>query len=69
MMQLSEELTSTENKVSFARQAYNDAVMTYNTAVESFPGSIIANFFRFLPATPWEVQAPEERQAVRVSFT
>ena len=69
MMQLSEELTSTENKVSFARQAYNDSVMTYNTAIESFPGSLIANFVRFLPAALWEVQAPEERQAVRVSFT
>lgn len=69
MMQLSEELTSTENKVAFARQAYNDAVMTYNTARETFPNVMIANMFGFGPAQLFEIQAPEEREAVKVSFT
>ena len=70
MMQLSEELTSTENKISFARQAYNDGVMQYNTAVESFPGNIVANNFKFLPATLLEAtESPEERKAVKVSFS
>ncbi|HSS05968.1 MAG TPA: LemA family protein, partial [Rhodanobacteraceae bacterium] len=50
MMQLSEELSSTENKVAFARQAYNDAVMTYNNRREMFPGSVVANMFQFQPA-------------------
>ena len=70
MMQLSEELTSTENKISFARQAYNDAVMQYNTAVESFPGNIVANNFKFQTATLLEsTESPEERKAVKVSFS
>ena len=51
MMQLSEELTSTENKIAFARQGYNDAVMNYNTAIESFPGSVVAGYGKFTPAT------------------
>jgi len=49
MMQLSEELTSTENKISFARQAYNDSVMTYNTQREVFPSNLIAGTFQFRP--------------------
>jgi len=69
MMQLSEELTSTENKVAFARQAYNDAVMYYNNRREVFPNSFIANMYAFTPATPLEIQAPEARQAVKVSFS
>jgi LemA protein len=69
MMQLTEELTSTENRIAFARQAYNDNVMLYNTSIEQFPGSLIANNFGFkstelLQAT----EAPEERKAVKVSF-
>jgi LemA protein len=68
MMQLSEELTSTENKVSFARQAYNDGVMYYNNKREVFPSSIIANMFGFAPATSWEVESPEVKKAVKVSF-
>lgn len=68
MMQLSEELTSTENKVSFARQAYNDGVMYYNNKREVFPSSIIANMFSFAPATSWEVESPEVKKAVKVSF-
>ena len=69
MMQLSEELTSTENKVSFARQAYNDGVMYYNNKREVFPSSIIANMFNFAPATSWEVESPEAKKAVKVSFS
>lgn len=68
MMQLSEELTSTENRVAFARQAYNDAVMSYNNAREVFPSSIIAGAFNFTEATLFEVQATHERENVKVSF-
>ena len=68
MMQLSEELTSTENKVSFARQAFNDSVMQYNTAREVFPDSIIANSFGFQSAALLELETPEARQAPKVSF-
>jgi LemA protein len=69
MMQLSEELTSTENKVAFARQAYNDAVMAYNNARETFPSSIIAGSFNFAPAQMLEAAKPEAREAPKVSFT
>jgi LemA protein len=69
MMQLSEELTSTENKVAFARQAYNDSVMAYNNAREVFPSSIVAGMFNFQPASPLEVAKPEAREAPKVSFT
>ncbi len=68
MRQLSEELTSTENKVAFARQAYNDSVMNYNTARETFPNVIIANMFNFGPAALFELQEPAEREAPKVSF-
>jgi LemA protein len=69
MLQLSEELTSTENKVAFARQAYNDAVMSYNNAREVFPSSIIAGMFNFAPAQPLDIAKPEAREAPKVSFT
>jgi LemA protein len=69
MTQLSEELTTTENKVSFARQAYNDAVLGYNTAREVFPGNIFAGMFNFSAATPYEIEATAEREAPKVSFT
>ena len=69
MMQLSEELTSTENKVSFARQAYNDAVMTFNTACETFPNSVIAGMFTFKNAELFELDVAAEREAPKVSFT
>ena len=70
MMQLSEELTSTENKIAFARQAYNDEVMAYNTAIESFPGNFVAGFGGFKEATLLEsTESPEERKPVKVSFT
>lgn len=68
MAQLMEELTSTENKVSFARQAYNDAVMVYNTAREKFPNMLIANSFNFQEAVLFEVSEPQEREPVKVSF-
>ena len=68
MMQLSEELTSTENRVAFARQAFNDAVMSYNNTRETFPNSIIAGRFNFQPAQLLEVEAPEKREAVQISF-
>ena len=69
MMQLSEELTSTENKVAFARQAYNDAVMSYNNAREVFPSSVVAGMFNFAPAQMLEAAKPEAREAPKVSFT
>jgi LemA protein len=69
MLQLTEELTSTENKVSFARQAYNDSVMTFNTAREVFPSVIFAGMFGFLPAELFKIDDPTERNAPKVSFT
>lgn len=69
MLRLMEELTSTENKVSFARQAYNDSVMVYNTARETFPSNIIANTFNFTAAELFIVEKPEEKEAPKVSFT
>jgi LemA protein len=68
MLALQEELTSTENKVAFARQAYNDSVMVYNTAREQFPNSLVAGFGNFQPAELFEVSAPEQRDAVKVQF-
>jgi len=68
MAQLSEELASTENKVSFARQAYNDEVMVYNTQRESFPDVLFAGVFGFRPAVLWELENPEEKKAVKVKF-
>jgi LemA protein len=68
MAQLMEELTSTENKVSFARQAYNDSVMVYNTQREVFPSSIIAGMFNFTAAELFQIQKPEEREAPKVQF-
>ncbi len=69
MMQLTEELTSTENKIAFARQAYNDSVMQYNTTRESFPANIFAGMFNFGPAELFEITAPQERENVKVSFS
>ncbi len=68
MMQLTEELTSTENKVAFARQAYNDAVMGYNVQRETFPNYIVANFANFGQAYVLEIEAPEKRDAPKISF-
>jgi LemA protein len=69
MMQLSEELTSTENKVAFARQSFNDAVMNYNNQREMFPNSIVAGMFMFTPAQLLEIESPEKRAVPQVKFT
>jgi len=68
MMQLTEELTSTENKISFARQAYNDAVTSYNTTRESFPTNTIAGMFNFGEAQLFQVENAAEREAPKVKF-
>jgi LemA protein len=69
MQQLSEELTSTENKVAFARQAFNDAVMRYNTQREIFPNNIVAAIFNFAEGKLFELESETERVAPKVSFT
>ena len=71
MMQVSEELTSTENKVAFARQAFNDSVMAYNNKREVFPASLVANNFAFKPAALLEIPADQQaavRAAPKVQF-
>jgi LemA protein len=68
MMQLSEELTTTENKVAFARQAYNDSVMDYNTLRESFPNNFFAGWFNFGPAELLEIEDETKREVPKVSF-
>jgi len=68
MATLMEELTTTENKVSFARQSYNDFVMTYNTAREQFPDAVFAGALGFLPAQAFEITNVAEREAPKVSF-
>ena len=68
MMQLSEELTSTENRVAFARQAYNDSVMGYNNKREVFPSNVLAGMFNFVAASLLEITEPTKREAPKVSF-
>ena len=68
MLALQEELTSTENKVSFSRQSYNDAVTNYNTQRELFPSNMIAGMFNFKPAELFEVEEKAERTAPKVEF-
>jgi LemA protein len=68
MMTLMEELTSTENKVAFARQAYNDSVMAYNTQRETFPTNMVAGPFNFGPAELFVIEKPAEKEAPKVSF-
>jgi LemA protein len=68
MMQLSEELTTTENKVAFARQAYNDSVMDYNTLRESFPNNLFAGWFNFRAAELLEIEDESKREVPKVSF-
>jgi LemA protein len=68
MMQLTEELTSTENRISFARQAFNDAVMAFNNLRETFPTNIIAGMFNFAVAESFEITNVAEREAVKVQF-
>jgi len=69
MAQLTEELTSTENKVSFARQAFNDSVMGYNTTRETFPNVIFAGMFGFQPAELFQIEDATERNAPQVKFS
>ena len=68
MMQFQEELSSTENKVAFARQAFNDSVLTYNNKVENFPNNILAGIFQFKQASFLEIESEEMRSAPNVSF-
>ena len=68
MMQFQEELTSTENKVAFARQAFNDSVMRYNNARENFPNNLVANSFSFDAAAFLEIESEEKRAVPQVSF-
>jgi len=69
MMQFQEELTTTENKVAFSRQAFNDAVLTYNNKAENFPNNVIAGMFNFELASFLEIESPEMREVPEVSFT
>lgn len=69
MKELQEELASTENKVAFARQAFNDAVMAYNNACQNFPSNLIANNLSFKEAQFLEIDQPEKREAPKVSFS
>jgi LemA protein len=68
MLEFQEQLTSTENKVAFSRQAFNDAVMSYNNGIEMFPGSLIAGWFSFAPATFLEIESEEKRKVPEVKF-
>lgn len=68
MMQLSEELTSTENKVAFARQGYNDSVLAYNNKREVFPNNILAGMFGFTEAAQFQIDVEAEREAPKVQF-
>ena len=67
-LSLQEELTSTENKIAFARQAYNDAAMMYNTKIETFPSNLVAGNFGFKPEPLFQVTDEKERQAPQVKF-
>jgi len=69
MMQLSEELTSTENRVAFSRQSYNDSVMDYNNACEMFPSGMVANLFQFKPGAMLEIEDTAKRAVPKVSFS
>ena len=70
MLALQEELTSTENRVAFARQAFNDSVLSYNNRRQSFPASVLAGMFHFGPAAQWQIDPgrPEVRDAPKVQF-
>jgi len=67
-MQFQEELSSTENKVAFSRQAFNDGVMMYNSKAENFPNNIIAGMFGFALASFLEIESEEKREVPKVSF-
>jgi LemA protein len=69
MLHFQEELTSTENKVAFSRQAFNDAVLSYNNKAENFPNSLIAGMFNFELASFLDIESPEKREVPEVDFT
>ena len=69
MLEFQEELTTTENKVAFSRQAFNDAVMSYNNTAENFPNNLIANTFNFELASFLEIESEEMRDVPEVSFS
>ncbi|MCP4000127.1 MAG: LemA family protein [Gammaproteobacteria bacterium] len=69
MLNFQEELASTENKVAFARQGFNDSVLSYNNSREVFPGNIVAGWFSFNPAEFLEIEADKKRSVPNVSFT
>ncbi len=69
MQTLQEELSTTENKIAYARQFYNDSVMSYNTKRETFPSNIIAQMFNFKSRDMFEIDLPEAREPVKVEFT
>lgn len=68
MRDFQEQLTTTENKVSFSRQAFNDAVMSYNNGIEMFPGSLIAGWFKFMPSAFLEIESETKREVPQVKF-
>lgn len=68
MLALQEELSSTENKVAFSRQAFNDSVLVYNNTRENFPNNIVSSMFNFDRAEFLEIEAPEKREVPKVSF-
>lgn len=68
MKRLQEELTSTENKIAYARQAFNDQVLSYNTAQQQFPGLLVASMFGHKPSEMYEIQDQEAKKAVKVTF-
>lgn len=68
MLEFQEQLTTTENKVAFSRQAFNDAVMSYNNGIQMFPGSLIAGWFRFEPATSLKIESEQKREVPEVKF-
>lgn len=68
MRDFQEQMTTTENKVSFARQAFNDAVMSYNNGIEMFPGSLIAGWFKFMPSAFLEIETETKREMPEVKF-
>lgn len=69
MMHFQEELASTENKVAFSRQAFNDSVLSYNNAAQNFPNNVVAGMFRFEDASFLEIESPEKREVPEVAFT
>ena len=69
MLSLQDELTSTEDKVSYSREAFNNAVTRYNIKRESFPDSVIAGMYKFVPEELFEIESPKQREAPKVSFS